>query len=776
MDRSVVRAERIEAASPPLEHDAHTSVAGVSDDVIFLTQTVRSPVALLHADHRVAAVNEAFCRVFGLDAAEAVGEPISGLSGGGWASAELDSLLESLEKMPSSVTNAALDLPTSSGQRLFLVNGRRLERAAELEPLIVLSLEHDTGAATLPDEATVADQRRRLLLETSPDGLLVIDPATRKIVSANPAVTRVLEYRLDDLIGKELWEVGLLAPDQALKDFKALEEGGFVVHDELAVWTPRGNLRLVDAECAQFEENGRPIVHCSLRDVTRLQSLEKALGNLAAIVESSDDAIVSKDLNGVIATWNNAAQRLFGYTAEEAIGHPVTILIPEERHDEEPGILSRIRRGERIDHYETVRRRKDGTLLDISLSVSPIINARGQIVGVSKIARDITERRRNEAALKEVADKLAEADHRKNEFLAMLAHELRNPLAPIRNALELLRRSEAIAPAIQPASDMIGRQLAQMVRLIDDLLEVSRITSGAFGLRRERVELGSLARQAVEAALPLCQAREQSLTVRLPRSAVYVDADPTRFNQIVGNLLHNASKFTDRGGEVALIVEASGRDVTIRVRDNGIGIAAADLPRIFEMFSQADRSLERSTGGLGIGLALVKQMAEMHGGTVTATSGGIGHGSEFTVSLPIVVDAPAPERTVSGLEVPQVAARRVLVVDDNRDAATSLAMLLELNGHEVRVVHDGVEALAEAERFRPQVMLLDIGLPRLNGHEAARAIRKEPWGKDILLVALTGWGHEEDRQKSREAGFDAHLVKPVELKGVLLLLASAPPH
>jgi len=363
-----------------------------------------------------------------------------------------------------------------------------------------------------------------------------------------------------------------------------------------------------------------------------------------------------------------------------------------------------------------------------------------------------------------------ESDRRKDEFLAMLAHELRNPLAPIRNAVQVMRLTGGDGTAVQSVSEMMERQIGQMVRLVDDLLDVSRISRGKIELRKGRVELASVVNHAVEAARPLLESKDHELTVTLPPQPIYLNADPTRLTQVVGNLLNNACKFTDKGGRIWLAVEREGGQAVIRVRDTGIGIAAGELPRIFEMFTQVDTSLERSVSGLGIGLTLVKNLVEMHGGTVEVHSAGIGQGSEFVVRLPIRIETlkPPPEPTVSE---PTTTRRRILVVDDNRDSAESLALLLKLTGNETHTAYDGLEAVEAAATFRPEVVLLDIGLPKLNGFEAARKIREQPWGKGMVLMALTGWGQDEDRKKSREAGFDGHLVKPVDHVALTKLLA-----
>jgi CheY-like chemotaxis protein len=354
----------------------------------------------------------------------------------------------------------------------------------------------------------------------------------------------------------------------------------------------------------------------------------------------------------------------------------------------------------------------------------------------------------------------------------MLAHELRNPLAPIRNALEILRRSDGSPDELDAATAMMQRQVAQMVRLIDDLLDVSRISRGAIDLQLGRVELASIIHDAVAATGPICDSQGLELAVELPAEPVYLHADPARLAQIVGNLLNNACKFTPAGGRVELAADVEQDAAVIRVRDTGIGIAPEQLSHIFDMFMQGDASLERSQSGLGIGLTLVKRLVEMHGGSVEATSAGIGRGSEFTVRLP-TMHAPPPAAARPSADDAVVTGRRILVVDDNRDAAESLAMLLRLSKNDVHVAYDGEEAFDSAARLRPEVILLDIGLPKLNGYEVARRIRREPWGKTAVVVALTGWGQDEDRAQSNDAGFDGHLVKPVEHSALMNLLTDA---
>ncbi len=376
-------------------------------------------------------------------------------------------------------------------------------------------------------------------------------------------------------------------------------------------------------------------------------------------------------------------------------------------------------------------------------------------------------------------DALREANRRKDEFLAMLAHELRNPLAPISNALHIIRGNGPPVPELVWARDVIDRQLRQMTRLVDDLLDVSRVSRGKIELRKERVELSAVVSSALEASRPLIDKRGQELTVALPPEPVYLDADPMRLAQVLLNLLNNAAKYTEPGGRIALRAGLGGGHITVRVTDTGAGIPPEMLSHIFEMFTQVDRTLDRSQGGLGIGLTLVRTLVEMHGGTVEAHSEGPGRGSEFVLRLPQLKDEgqrakDEGEASVGPSSLVLHPSRRILVVDDNRDAAESLSVLLRLLGNEVRTAHDGVEAVASATEFRPDVVLLDIGLPKLNGYEAARRIREQQ-GDAVVLIALTGWGQDEDRRRSSEAGFNHHMTKPVEFEELQRLLTELKP-
>jgi PAS domain S-box-containing protein len=720
-----------------------------------------------------------------------------------------------------------------------------------------------------------------------------------------------------------------LHPDDRERVLRSFQEGLDGARtswtDEYRLLKPDGSyVYIMDRAHVVRSPRGQPLRTVGARmDISERKRAEETRALHAAIVESSDDAIVSESMEGIILSWNAGAERLFGYKAAEAIGRPGMLHVPADRHEEELAIQSRLRGGHHIEHFETVRLRRDGGRIDVLLSVSPLRDGNGRVFGASRVAHDITRRKQAEQMLRRQAErlrllweaasvllttedpetmmrtlfakiaphfgldtyfnfmvnetgealylksctgvpqedmaglqrlefgqavcgtvaqrrvpivatdiqrsldpkvrlvkgygirayacnpliaegrllgtlsfasrtrdrfapdeiefmetichyvtvayervsfvqKLRETDKRKDEFLATLSHELRNPLAPIRNALHIMHVTGNDGASAAQARGMMERQLHQMVRLIDDLLDVSRITKGKLELRKEEVRLADILGNAVETARPLIEAGRHELLQDITDKPVCVHADPVRLAQVFGNLLNNAAKYMEHGGRIWLSASLQGAEAVVSVRDAGMGIPREALPSIFDMFSQVEGSLERSQGGLGIGLTLVRQLVEMHGGAVEARSNGDGQGSEFIVRLPTV---PGPlredeERRDSG-EAGQSSCR-VLVADDNVDAAESMSIMLQLMGNEVCTVHDGLQAVEQAETFRPDVALLDIGMPKLNGHDAARRIRGQSWGAGIVLAAMTGWGQDEDKRKAFEAGFDRHFTKPVD--------------
>jgi PAS domain S-box-containing protein len=499
----------------------------------------------------------------------------------------------------------------------------------------------------------------------------------------------------------------------------------------------------------------------------RVYTLEGADRPYRLLVEQMQQGAVTLHDDGTIVYSNLRASALLGVPLPQLVGADLERFVADEHRSTYRTLLEEGRSA--ISQGEIVLDRPDGTRAPVFLTLSELPKVSG--VAVCVLITDLTAQKHQEQlaeahqALRASEEALIEADRRKTEFLAMLAHELRSPLAPLSNALRIMRMRPDDVTTVVGASEMAERQVAQLVRLVDDLLDVSRISRGKIELRMTRVELRSIAQHAVETMRSPCEAMDQEVTVSLPPYPVYLIADPARLAQVVGNLLSNACKFTPRGGRVRLCVtvdEQLGHAI-ITVHDTGIGIAKDQLAGIFELFTQVDSSLERSQGGLGIGLTLVRTLVQMHGGSVEASSEGIGKGSTFTVRIPaLTLEASADARPSSGAARPSARPSRILVVDDNRDSAESLAMLLTLDGHRVETAHDGLAAVDVARTFRPRVVLMDLGMPRLNGYDAARAIRSEPWGDEIVLVALTGWGQEDDKRRTAEAGFNAHLTKPVD--------------
>jgi PAS domain S-box-containing protein len=811
--------------------------------------------------------------------------------------------------------------------------------------------EESARAARLAEEAE-RRQREQLhvTLTSIGDGVIITD--TRGVVTfLNPVAQALIGCRPEEAAGQPLEAVFRIVNEETRLPVenpvtRALREGLIVGLANHTILIARdGTERPIDDSAAPIRDEDGSIAGVVLvfRDVTETRRALETRLRLAAIVESSDDAIISKNLDGTIASWNKGAERLYGYTAEEVIGKRLSILAPPDQPDELPALMERLKGGELIEHYETVRVRKNGSRVAVALTISPIKNAEGKIIGASKIARDITaskrkaeatrflaeaskllgaltdvtstlqkvarlavpqfaewcavdvrdaegllrrvavahvdpgkvqqahelyrryppdpeaphgvwhilrtgrpelvpeiteamiaeaipdpeqRRRLQELGLKsylavplrvrgqtlgvitfvaaesarryddadlavaeDLADRagvaidnarlygeLREADRHKDEFLAMLAHELRNPLSPVRNSLHIMKQPGVNAETFGRVRDMAERQIKHMARLLDDLLDMARISRGRIDLRREIVDMAGIVQRAVETTRTLLEQRHHELTVSLPPQPVRVEGDPARLEQILTNLLNNAAKYTDPGGRIGLTVQRDGDEVVLRVRDTGIGIAPDLLPKVFDLFVQAERRLDRSQGGVGIGLTLVKKLIELHGGSVQAFSSGAGKGSEFVVLLPAAPRDQAaksqggPESGPAQNPLPR---RRVLVVDDNVDAADSLAVLLRLQGQDVQVAHDGLSAIETARANRPDIIFLDIGMPGLDGYEVCRRLRRQPATANLTIVALTGWALEEDQRRSRQAGFDRHLVKPVDPEALQQILQNS---
>jgi PAS domain S-box-containing protein len=501
---------------------------------------------------------------------------------------------------------------------------------------------------------------------------------------------------------------------------------------------------------------------------------------LRILLASVGDAVLATDTRGYVAFLNPAAEGLTGWALDEAIGREVTDLLDLRDEDTDSPVedpVQRVLREGTEDEPGGPRRlvARDGSPRLVEVSATALRDERRQLLGVVLVLRDVTAKRQAEQALRRRADELAELDRRKDEFLAVLSHELRNPLATIRNALHVLQQPGLSAAAAAQAREMMHRQVEQLVRLVDDLLDVSRILHDRIALRQEAVDLEALLARAAETVRPVLDARGHELTVTPPPEQVRVQGDVIRLTQVIGNLLHNAARYTEPGGRVWLSAGRHGDEAVVRIRDTGIGIQPEMLARIFDPFVQSERAVDRAQGGLGIGLTLVRKLVELHGGRVRAHSDGPGTGSEFEVRLPALPSGDG-EAAENGRPAGRFAPRRhVLIVDDNVDAAESLALLLRLHGQDVRVTHDGPSALQAAAEDRPDVVLLDIGMPGMDGYEVCRRLRQQPHLDGVRVVALTGWGQDEDRHRSREAGFDLHLVKPVEPHELQQVIAEQKP-
>jgi PAS domain S-box-containing protein len=743
------------------------------------------PVVRVSSDGLLEACNDAFASQLGIAVESVPGRRLDSLAVG--PGSALSEYLQACVRSEQPVTGP-LTLQNGAGPVTYWCHGLRVasqDPAGAPRVLLLLKPERESSRSpVLTDtlmqlnvefarrqqvEDSLRHQRETLQVTLSSigDGVIVTD-AVGRVTFLNAVAEGLTGWSIEQARHQPFESVFRIVNERTGRPVehpvsKVLETGGIVGLANHTVLIHRDGHRI------PIDDSGAPIrlaggallgIVVIFRDVTERKRAENARAWLAAIVDASDDAIVSKTLDGTITSWNPGAMRLFGYAPQEIIGQSIMTIVPPELQEEENETLGRLRRGERLDHFETERLAKDGHRLDISLTVSPIKDEDGEIIGASKIARDITERKRAEWMLRE-------ADRRKDEFLATLAHELRNPLAAIRNAAELLRREESLSPEL---SSILERQVGQMTHLVDDLLDVSRITTGQVRLQREPIELTGLLSTVIESYRSVFEAARHEVTFSAVDNPVYVDGDRIRLTQVFSNILHNAAKYTPPAGRIQIELRPADENAIVSVRDNGMGIPREKLDYVFVLFAQLNRSYERSDGGLGIGLTLAKRLVELHSGHIEAHSDGLNHGSEFVVRLPTIGVPAALAPSVPPSEPANPNGRRVLIADDNQDAAVSLSLLLQAMGHETRVVYDGLEAVDAAEAFRPDVVLLDLAMPKLDGYEAARRIAQRAWARSTSLVAVTGWGQDTDRQRTREAGFHQHLVKPVNLEALTRLL------
>jgi len=640
-------------------------------------------------------------------------------------------------------------------------------------------------------ETAERDQLFLSAIVSSADDGIVSKDLDGIVTSWNKAAERIFGYTEEEMIGKP---IALLIPadhpNEEPQILSRIRRGERIAHYETQRIRKDGRLIDVALTVSPIRDRSGRVIGASkiVRDISerqRWQKAEAAESFLGALVDSADDAIISKTLDGIVTSWNPAAEKLYGYSAAEMVGKPIVILIPSDHPDEEARILERIRRGERISGYETKRIKKDGTLMDVSLTVSPIKDSLGRVIGASKIARNITEQKR--AAVRE-RDALRqaqlsrrqaeEASRTKDEFLATISHELRTPMTAIVGWSRLLLSGQLTPELQHQAFETIDRNARSQAQLIEDLLDVSRIVSGKLRIDLKPADLGSVVLSAVESVRPSAEAKRIRIRTMISSDAGPIMGDPERLQQVIWNLLSNAIKFTASQGSVQIEVRRIESQVELQVKDNGAGIKAEFLPHIFERFTQADSSLTRTHGGLGMGLAIVKSLVELHGGVVFASSSGEGQGATFTVKLPVSAIRddrslpPAKPRLSSetGFNYPELVGVKILVVDDEKDTCDMLRFLFNSVGAVVETASSVETALQALDQWAPDILVSDIGMPNVDGFELIRMIRQERHSR-IPAVALTAMARVDDRVKVLNAGFQMHVPKPVEPKELISIVA-----
>ena len=738
-----------------------------------LLAQVSDAVIATDLHQHVTFVNAAAERLFGVRASDVLGRAFADIYNRQWQKLDLaGSIRTALQECGK--WRGELIVHGNDGRELHVETVFCTLRAPDGTPTgFVAAIRDITARKEAEDLLRQSEARFEVVLKNS--GILVyttdLDLRYTWIRNPHPPFdpAEVVGHRDDELLPPEKAEPlirlkrEVLESGVARRSEFAVEFGGTHHHYDLTVEPLRG----IGGKVA-----GLTVAAMDITDSKRRETaLKVSEVRYRRLFESAKDGILILDAHAATITHANPfIAELLGYSPEEFVGKELWQIGLFKDVEASKAAMRELQEKGYIRYEDLPLETKAGRRINVEF-VSNMYGEDGDIVIQCNI-RDISDRKRLEESLRQHAADLSEVDRRKDDFLATLAHELRNPLAPMRNAVELLRMKGPAIPELQWARDVIDRQTQAMTRLIDDLMDISRINQGKITLKREQVELAKIVQGAVETSNPLIEEMGHELTVTLPPRPVIMDADLTRLTQVFLNLLNNAAKYTERGGRIDLRAELQGSDAVVSVTDTGIGIPADKLPTLFEMFSQVEGALSRSQGGLGIGLCLAKRLVEMHGGSIEARSGGPGKGSDFVVRLPIVVERtyPRPASHDGDLATP-TSDLRILVVDDNRDAAESLAMLLRAMGNNVQTAHDGEVAVAAAGEFRPHVVLCDIGLPKLNGYEACRRMKEQAWEEKMILIAVTGWGQDDDRRKSAAAGFDHHMVKPVDTKSLMKLLA-----
>jgi PAS domain S-box-containing protein len=727
-------------------------------------------IAYLDADLRYQLNNRLYQEWFGLTADEFRGRHIRDVLG----AAAYDLVRPHLERaLAGEPVTFESEVPYKEGAR-YVRASYLPDRRADGTVVGIHVFVHDLTTTKRAQEA-IADSEARLRIAKAAAGLGIHDYDVRTGTIQWDERTRELwGVPADEPITFELWRESLHPDDRArtLADVEAaLRPTGGEYRSQYRIVDRAGRIRWIEATGQVTFAADVPVrLVGTVQDVTERERAATALRERQALLQSLIDhtpaVIYVKDRDGRLRMVNRRFCEVAGREAGEIVGRQDREIFSDPALDPILRNDAQVFAEGRTLTFEETLHLPDGPHVYLSTK-TPVEGVGFPGQALLGITVDITDRKRAEEALKD-------ADRRKDEFLAVLAHELRNPLAGIRMASGVIARAKGDPDRVAQMNAIVERQSAQLVRLIDDLLDVSRITRGKFEVRVDRADLAAVLGHAIEGLRGACEDKGLTLAVELPPAPVAINADVFRFAQVVANLLHNACKFTDRGGTITLTAAREGTDAVVRVRDTGIGIARDELPRVFEMFAQVKDARGRSAGGLGIGLSLARSIVEMHGGTLEAHSDGPGRGSEFVVRVPALApEARSPAPAAEAAPGPSVTSR-VLAVDDNQDALEAVATLLRMAGHPVETAESGEAALEKARAYKPEVVLLDIGLPGMDGYEVARRIRAEPWGNRALLIAMTGWGQDKDKRLAHEAGFNAHLTKPVDLAQLGRLLAGGP--